>query len=107
MKTTPDPLDEKTPTEPFLTPAQQSRMIREMHRALIGDPYNPKTKPGLIQLFTQTHTDYWGDKDAGIIGTRNKVEKLWSNWTKILGAFALVTILAAVGPYLLHLITGK
>lgn len=91
-----NPLDEQTPIEPLLTAAEQSRMIRQMHRALIGDPFNPK-KPGLLQIYNGTHTDYWGDKENGIKGTRDKVEKLWDIRLKIMGG---AVALGATGSFI-------
>ncbi len=82
--------------EPTLSPEQQSKLLREMHRALIGNPFNPEKEPGLLKLQTDMHADIYGCEDTKVVGMKFKVERMWDDRIKFLGVCAGVSALAAV-----------
>lgn len=97
--------------EEALTPEQQqsqSRMVKEMHHALIGDPLDP-TKPGMVAIQMQMHEDLYGSerrKTPGIKDTLksvgDRVQLLWEDRLKMIAyctaASAVVAFLAWVIP---------
>ena len=86
-----------------LTPQQSARMIRDMHRALVGDPLNPDEEPGLVKTVNDLRNDVNGTKRSPL-GMRQKVEILWEGRTKLVGMCVLVAVAGGFLAWLIPLL---
>lgn len=93
--------DESTPTDELMSPQEQARKIRQMHRALIGDPLD-KNSPGLVTMYTELHRDYYGDEDTKRTGTKEMVLSMWEMRLKVIGGVAVVSVVSSIGAWLLQ-----
>lgn len=92
---------EDTPTEELMTPQEMARKIRQMHRALIGDPLNSEN-PGLVALYTELHRDYYGDDKTKRMGVKDMVLRMWEMRIKIMGAAAALSVIGSICAWLLE-----
>lgn len=101
--------DDSTPIEHPLDPGERDKMIRQIHRALVGDPLSTdRDKRGIIAIFGDMHLDYYGDQDRGVLGTKTMTQRLWDMKLKFAGMVLAGSGFVALAAWLLeNLILGK
>ena len=101
--------DCNTPIDHPLDPGERDKMIRQIHKALVGDPLSPdRDKRGIIAIFRDLHLDYYGDADHDILGTKVMTQKLWDMKLKFAGIVIALTGVISIGAWLIeNLILGK
>lgn len=101
--------DGNTPIDHPLEPAERDKMIRQMHKALVGDPLSPdRDKRGIIAIFSDMHLDFYGDDDRRVMGTKTKVDKLWEMKLKFAGMVLAGSAFVTLAAWLLeNLVLGK
>lgn len=83
----------------------QCKLLKEIHRALIGDPLNPDKEPGLVKQHADMWADYYGCVDTKTIGTKEKTETLWEGRTKIIAICAFIAALGGLFAWLIPVIS--
>lgn len=98
--------DDSTPTDELMSPQETARRIRQIHRALMGDPYD-KDNPGLVNQLRDLSRDYYGDEQRKLRGTKEMVETLWDLRIRILGAAAALGVVGSLAGWLIEKLLFK
>jgi hypothetical protein len=60
-----------------LTEFQRDKLLKEVHRSLVGDPLDPQ-KPGVVAIVGRHHMALYGkDEQNGLVGDNARYKKLF------------------------------
>jgi hypothetical protein len=101
--------DENTPIDHPLEPGERDKMIRQIHKALIGDPLSmDRDKRGVIAIQAEMHRDMYGDPENGVMGVKVMTQKLWEMKLKFAGMVIAGSGFITLAAWLIeNLILGK
>lgn len=73
------------------TDEETKKKVDEIHRAIVGNPFDPKAPPGVLTQLERHSLTLYGNDNEQQIGLVQKVNDLWDGKTKVLaiGAFVL------------------
>jgi len=82
------------------------KLVKEMHKVVVGDPLDRNAPPGLMSQIEDHHTTLYGDKERDIEGIVPQHNTMWRDRTKV---FAVVSAgVAACGciTWLINVLRG-